>query len=266
MDNIATLSLHVKPLDSGEGNIRQVFSLGPMLQSVLMEHADSLYAEQLHASMLNPYSQYCFVNDKDEIVWRISTLTDEAMNRLIDPISKIEEFTLRNLGKTFVVTKRLCESFGMDHLLGILKEDAPSTFRIRFVSPVAFRSKGRYVIMPDVWFIFQNLLMRYSQMYAGDAEIDIDTLEYIVEHVSISSYNLHSHYFLRTMGKSDRIPAFLGSLTFHVAGPQSLRGLVAMLLTFGEAAGVGIKTSMGMGGMQLLDNQSTQKGGGKVGR
>ena len=68
MENIETLSLHIKSVDSNEGAIRRAFSLGPMLQSVLMEHIDNLYAEQLHASTLNPYSQYCYTNEKGEII------------------------------------------------------------------------------------------------------------------------------------------------------------------------------------------------------
>lgn len=71
------------------------------------------------------------------------------------------------------------------------------------------------------------------------------------------------------MGKADKIPAFVGSLTLHAAGPQSLRGLVAMLLSFGEASGIGVKTSMGMGGVQLLQNASKSnpaEQGGQIGR
>lgn len=150
-------------------------------------------------------------------------------------------------------------------MLGILKGEAGPSFRVRFATPTAFKSKGRYTIMPDVRLIFQNLLMHYNQAYAGDSEIDSETLEYLTERVSITSYNLRSRYFPRTMDRSDKIPAFAGTVTLRAHGPQSLQGLVAMLLTFGEAAGVGVKTSMGMGGMQLLKEASTRKGG-NVGR
>lgn len=265
MESITTLSLHIKSRGSGEDGKWQPFSLGPMLQSVLMEHVDDDYAAQLHASTFNPYSQYCFAGDSGEIIWRISALTNEAAERLIGPASKIETFTLRNLNETFDVVRKTTESFGVNQLLETLKGEAPPSFRVRFATPAAFKSKGRYVIMPDVRLIFQNLLMHYNQAYAGDAEIDADTLEYVVEHVSITSYNLRSRYFPRTMDKSDKIPAFMGTLTLRVAGPQSLRGLVAMLLAFGEAAGVGMKTSMGMGGMQLMRDQQSRKGG-TVGR
>ena len=261
MEHITTLSLHLESRNLSEGGLSQPFSLGPMLQSVLLEQVDGFYAQQLHASIQNPYSQYCYVSDDGDLVWLISVLTDEAAKYLIEPASKIETFTLKNIDGTFSVARRKIDSFGIDHLLSKLQGDSDSSFRLRFVTPTSFKSKGHYVIMPDVHLIFQNLLMRYNQVYAGDNEIDSETLEYITEHVRITSYNLRSKYYPRTMAKADKIPDFTGSLTIHVTGPQSLRGLVSMLLTFGEASGVGIKTSMGMGGMQLVKNMPVRKGG-----
>ena len=261
MEAITTLSLFVDSLNSARRAKRGAFSVGPMLQSVLMGCIDDSYATQLHASGFNPYSQYCFENDKGEVVWKISALTNEAADRLIVPASKIDSFTLNNLDETFVVARKQIESFGVNSLLAILKGETDSSFRVRFVTPTAFKCKGQYVIMPDIRLIFQNLLMRYNQVYAGDCEIDSETVDYIVQNVKITSYNLRSEYFPRTMAKADKIPAFVGTVTLHVAGPQSLKGLVSMLLTFGEASGIGIKTSMGMGGMQLIRESSTRKGG-----
>ena len=148
-----------------------------MLQSVLMEHTDAAYAEQLHASTFNPYSQYCFMQEDGNLVWRISALTDEAASRLLDSMSKIDSFTLRNLDKTISVVKKTRETVSVAFFLDLLKKDPSSSFRIRFATPTAFKSKGQYVIMPDVRLIFQNLLMRYNQAYAGDKEIDSETVD-----------------------------------------------------------------------------------------
>ena len=261
MEHVTTLSLHIDSQSLSEENKRRACSLGPMLQSVLLEQVDDFYAQQLHASTQNPYSQYCFLSEEGELVWRISALTDEAAERLITPASKIESFSLKKRGETFTIARKTIDSIGVDRLLAILQGDADASFRLRFATPTAFKSKGRYVIMPDVRLVFQNLLMRYNQVYAGDCEIDSETVDYIAENVRITSYNLRSKYFPRTMAKADKIPAFVGTVMLHVAGPQSLKGLVSMLLTFGEASGIGIKTSMGMGGMQLIRESSTRKGG-----
>ena len=65
----------------------------------------------------------------------------------------------------------------------------------------------------------------------------------------IVSYKLHSQYFPHVT-KDHKIPAFVGSVVLKCHGPQPMIGLVRMLLKFGEYAGIGIKTSMGMGGVR----------------
>lgn len=269
MDHITTLSLRLEPSGDFDTGKLDACSLGPMLQSVLLDNADPAYAEKVHAAGFNPYSQCCIKDAEGNIVWRISALNDEAAARLIEPARKIEGFRLRNLDASFSVAKQTYESESISVLLEKLKADCDPAFRVRFDTPTAFKSKNRYAIMPDVRLVFQNLLMRYNQVYAGDAEVDAETVSYIAEHTSITSYNLRSHYFPRTMGRQDKIPAFMGTVTLHVSGPQSLRGLVAMLLSFGEAAGLGIKTAMGMGGMRMLPagkKQKTTNQGGAIGR
>ncbi len=269
MEHITTLSLFLEPADGFDMAKQDPYALGPMLQSVLLSHADAEYAELLHATGFNPYSQYCFKDSNGNFIWRINALTDDAAYRLLEPARKIESFTLRNISATFAVSKQVSESESISCLLEKLHGDADARYRIHFATPTAFKSKNRYVFMPDVHLIFQNLLMRYNQVYAGDNEIDSETIDYIAAHTDITSYNLRSRYFPRTMGKQDKLPAFVGTITLHVAGPQSLRGLVSMLLAFGEAAGVGIKTSMGMGGMSLLpigQKTNTAKQGGSIGR
>ncbi|WP_321972614.1 CRISPR-associated endoribonuclease Cas6 [Paratractidigestivibacter sp.] len=268
MEHISTLSLHLEPPKDFDVRRLDACSLGPMLQSVLLDNADAAYAAHMHETGFNPYSQYCYKDVDGGIVWRVSTLNDEASLRLIVPARRIEGFRLRNLDTVFTVSKQVCETESLSCLLGKLEGGEDSSFRVQLVTPTAFKSKNRYVIMPDVRLIFQNLLMRYNQVYSGEGEADPETISYIAEHTSITSYNLRSHYFPRTMGARDKIPAFEGTMTIHISGPQSLRGLVSMLLSFGEVAGVGIKTAMGMGGMRLLptgQRRGTTKLGGSVG-
>ena len=105
--------------------------------------------------------------------------------------------------------------------------------------------------MPSVRLILQNLLMHYDALYGDSGEIDEETLQYMEQNVKILSYRLHSQYFSHVSG-TRKIPAFMGSLTLSCQGPQPIVGLVRMLLNFGEYAGIGIKTAMGMGGMKCV--------------
>lgn len=257
METITTLTLHIKPTENIDVPNASISTFGPMLQSVLLSHASNAYAKKLHESAFHPYSQHCYKDADGEIVWQINALSAEAHEQLINPIRKVEAFTLRNISTSFNVQEHACKTFDISSLLELLGGNTSPTFRMNFITPTAFKSKGNYVIVPSVRLLFQNLLMRYNQIYAQDSEIDAETVPYIASNTIITSYNLRSRYFSRTMSKTDKIPAFVGSLTLRVNGPKTLRGLVCMLLTFAQVSGVGIKTAMGMGGFQMLETPAT---------
>lgn len=252
MQHIATLALSLKPSEELCLSPNLLGALGPSLQGVLMEHVIPSYAAELHQLPFNPYSLYCLW-DKTEgvITWRINTLTDEAYEQLLKPLLGIDSVTVRSIGATLPVTATTKTTIELKSLTDMIHNSADTKASLFFLTPTAFKSAGAYVFMPTVRLIFQNLLMHYNQVYEGDKEIDQDSIDYMDAHTRITAYNLHSRYYSPMVGASAsrKIPGFMGTLSLSTDGPQALTGLVQMLLKFGEYAGVGIKTSMGMGGM-----------------
>lgn len=247
MEHLSRVFLHLRSVDGKSLAAAQAASLGPLFQGVLMESIDGSYAEQLHASAFNPYSQHVTLGDDGGVVWAISALNNEAAERILSPLSKMDTIFLRGIDESFAVEKRVEEGVPIGFLLNKIKDDCRSRHRVRFATPTAFKVRGEYVIMPTAKLLFQNLLMHYNQVYSGSGEVDEDTVVYIAENARISSYNLRSQYFSRVVN-GKKIPAFIGDITLSVSGSQPMQGLASMLLGFGEYAGVGIKTSMGMGG------------------
>lgn len=70
---------------------------------------------------------------------------------------------------------------------------------------------------------------------------------------------LQSHYTTKEFGfvivLFDMVLKLRGRLTFKVQGAQTLKAYVKMLLTFGEYSGLGMKTSLGMGGIKLEERK-----------
>jgi len=75
-----------------------------------------------------------------------------------------------------------------------------------------------------------------------------ETLEHIERYVMITRYHLRSVNFSL---EGVRIPAFVGTITMRVKGPQQLVNLIKMLAVFGQYSAVGIKTALGMGRIQI---------------
>ena len=68
------------------------------LQGVIMEHIDPDYASVLHRNQQNPYSQ-CLIHEKekDKCFWYIRTITREAYENMILPMSELKSFGLKNI-------------------------------------------------------------------------------------------------------------------------------------------------------------------------
>jgi CRISPR/Cas system endoribonuclease Cas6 (RAMP superfamily) len=96
--------------------------------------------------------------------------------------------------------------------------------------------------------------MHFNKVAEGIDEADQDTLDYIVQHTRITSYRLNSSYFAHINASNTKIPAFVGTIKLHVDNVGVLPGFVEMLLSFGEFSGIGIKTAMGMGGIDLINH------------
>lgn len=251
----------LRPSGSFEITSTKVSALGPYLQGVLLERVDSQYAGALHQLPFNPYSQHCSLEANGNIVWRVNALTDEAAQRLIEPLRSLGQVYVRAVDATFDVSSTTLESLDLKCLLDSIYEEGPSKVNLRFLTPTAFKSRGSYVIMPTPRLIFQNLLMHYSQAYEGNKEIDAETVDFIDQNVHVCAYKLQSRYFEHVAPQGKKIPAFVGSMTLSISGPASMAGLARMLLKFGTYAGIGIKTSMGMGGFACGPVQSKTNGG-----
>ena len=265
MEHVSSLTLTLKPAIEQQIRPYQAHSLGPYLQGVLMRSIDSQYAEMLHASSFNPYSQCCFLDSNGDLSWRINALTDAAAERLLSPVQKLESFRIHSADMEVSVSKQSLEVVPLKSITDCIGMEWGNRAEVQFLTPASFKSKGSYVILPSTRFLLQNLLMHYSMVYEGNGEADQETLEYIDRHVRIVSYRLNSCAFSNVAADGKKIPAFIGSLSFGMGGPLPMAGLVRTLLQFGEYSGVGIKTSMGMGGIRCSFKDKIDKAGEKRG-
>ena len=98
-------------------NKRLSYNISSLFQGVIMENISPSYAEILHGNGLKPYSHHVEF-EKDTIRWTINTLTKEAKEEIINPISNnIEEITLRQKNLQLKVIEKKLKSKTYDQLL-----------------------------------------------------------------------------------------------------------------------------------------------------
>jgi CRISPR-associated endoribonuclease Cas6 len=119
-----------------------------------------------------------------------------------------------------------------------------------FESPTAFRSQGRTIVFPLPRLVFGSLLSRWNQ-YAP-LPLDKELLEAMEMGIDVDRYTLQTQ--MQNFGRYQLQVGFVGQCTFGVRKGVAREVVWGMrlLAAFAFFAGVGYRTTMGMGQVRLL--------------
>lgn len=238
-------------------NQRLYQSAGSVLHGVLMELIDTRYAEELHQSRQRPFSQYiCFDKDSNSFLWRVAALNAQAEQELLAPLMKAPStFFLKQKNLTVEIKERVVnKALSYDELAEgfFMAEKLPHCIDFRFVTSATFKSGGKYLLYPEPFYIFQNLLNRWN-LFAGDLLLqEADLCNKLVDTVKIGGYNLSLHPYSVDGAVVD---AFRGSYRLLLTGNPMISRIICLLCAYAEFSGIGIKTALGMGGVTVEFSQ-----------
>lgn len=224
--------------------------LASLMQGVIMDRIDPAYARYLHESSIHPYSQYVEENESG-VLWHIHALTREAEEELLGPLqdSSFTGAELLHRQETLLVKdKKICSISYEDLIEGFYLGDCSKNISLQIRTPMAFKQNGKYCIFPTTRLIFQSLMMRFDACSPDSTIFTPELLEEFETLAEIADYRLRS---VRFSMEGVRIPSFAGNLRIHVRGPQQMANVAWMLARFGEYSGIGIKTGMGMGAVEI---------------
>lgn len=239
-------------LNTGELDYRKASSL----QGVLFERMLPEYAKMLHEQRRHPYSQY-LVGGASTTLWRVNTLDEEANRQILQPLlsETFTSFELKKAKQVVAIKSKHLRELDQGRLMEeFYNHKAERYFHVSVLTPAAFKQRGRYVIYPDLRLLYQSLMNKYSAVLEDMDMMDEDTLEALAQGSGITAYRLRS---VRFPMEGITIPSFVGTFTVKVSGTDTMARYVRMLFRFGEYAGIGIKTAMGMGAMRLLEREGS---------
>ena len=220
------------------------FHQASLLQGVIMEKINPVYAEFLHKKERHPYSQYIF-----DSKWIINTLDKEAFDEIAPHFNEGDEITLKHGGQKLKIMGVQIENVSIRELTeDFYTSEAKNKFAVEFLTPTAFKSQKQYVILPDIRLMAQSLMSKYAAVLENFDGADTDALNELTANTFITRHNLRSVVF---PAEGQNIPGFVGNISFCCKGTTTMARYWQMLLKFGEFSGVGIKTAMGMGGIKL---------------
>lgn len=224
------------------------------LQGVLFERISPEYAEFLHMQQRHPYSQ-CLLKEKEKTVWCVNALDEKAEEEMIEPLARedFDGFTIRKSDKTVKIVRKTMEEVKTQELVREFYSVVPERiFRIQMLTAASFHQKGKYIIYPDMRLFYQSLMNKYSAVSTDMEMLDEDILEMLAEKTEIVGYHLRTARFPL---EGINIPSFIGNFTVRISGADTIAAYARMLFEFGEYAGVGVKTAMGMGAFRLVKGE-----------
>lgn len=223
-------------------------SIASLLHGFLMREIDTEYAKTLHTQSYHPYHQYIQVQ-QNKILWTIHTMQEEAKEQIIDRLLRINAIHLEQREERFTICSKDWKTTSFDSLVRehYLKEQSPR-IHFSFLSPTSFKQDGRYVIYPSTRLIFQSLMRKWDAFSTEYEIFTPEVLQDFEQHTSIVGYQLRSTFFSL---EGIKIPSFIGKCTIQVYGPKQMSCIANLLAHFGTYSGIGIKTGMGMGGMNI---------------
>ena len=214
---------------------------------VLMEQIDSDYAAKLHGNTVHPYSQ--FVTEIDgKMIWTVNTLNEEAYDKILVPLMKLKTFQLKNDLAVSVQSMNMTKTTDEELMSRFYNEKADRSITVNFLMPTAFKQNGRYICYPDFSLLYGSLMRKYRAVMEMDSEIDQDTLEQLVAGSELTRYRLWTERFPM---EGINLTGYRGTMGIRLHGTDTMAAYVRMLMEFGEYSGIGIKTSLGMGAIQI---------------
>jgi CRISPR-associated endoribonuclease Cas6 len=128
---------------------------------------------------------------------------------------------------------------------------AKQSLTIHFVSPTAFSwGDRRFVLFPEPFLVWESLLHIWNRYAPESYRVERQGLrEFLLNNVRVTKCSLHTKtlYFPNYTQKG-----FVGSCSYSFKAPDDDAALLTTLAAFAYYAGVGYKTTMGMGQVRVI--------------
>lgn len=225
--------------------------MSSLFHGLLMERLNNFpqLQDQLHLSLLHPYSQH-LVHHDDAWHWIICFTDDELFQRMWEEgLSRQKNFCLKHNGIRIEIENTQITALSFSDLnSAAVNEESPYKFRLSFLTPTAFKSNGRYIYMPDLAFIYSSIMRKFDAVAGNVSIYDEETLDQLCRSTFIQDYRLRTTRFAL---EGVKIHAFIGNIVINAKSNRTMAAFLNMLMSFAEFSGVGIKTALGMGAVAV---------------
>ena len=221
---------------------------GYRLYAALLESAPPAFGTGVHQDGVTPVSQY-FISKGSTLHWSVTLLGQRCQEALGPALERQEVFALQRDNIRLKVLARSVRTVPDVETLLTWAAGCSGSHRLQFRTAAAFKSQGQYLNLPTARLIVQSLLKKWNGCFPDCPIEDVDGegMETLAAGLRCQRFQLSDRMFYL---KGNLIPGFVGTLSLENQLAGFRRQLADALLIFSGYAGVGIKTALGMGGVE----------------
>lgn len=232
----------------------QIYSdAGSVFHGALMNIVGKETASALHTMAIRPYSQ-CIYFDKarNKPIWRIGTLHDEAFEKIVAPLTKISAIYLKQKSADVALKNMtIKEQTSFENIADTVFAQPQPVHKgeLHFLTTTSCKHDNQYDILPSFARLWNSLLLRWNT-YAEHISLQQEGLAYTLEKACrMTQYQLRSQSYSL---EGTRVFGYGGTMQFTCIGNAMTSRLIGMLLYLAPFSGIGIKTALGMGGVETM--------------
>lgn len=198
-------------------------------------------------------NQYLVVNHDrpDSALLTVNILKQQVSDFMLPLLMNMKQYHITKHNCTLVLEELQVLEIDDDELTTpyFVSPQYRKRITLNLLVPTTFKTNGRYAIFPTPELIIRSAASKFNMLGLNTVADDEEAIRQLMESTMITGYRLYStHYYL----KDTRIQSFLGSLTLSIHGPEPMVRLFDMLMSVLRYTGLGIKTSLGMGGVDII--------------
>lgn len=220
---------------------------GYRLYAALLEAVGDPIASKVHQDSISPISQYISIQDGNPC-WTVNLLNEEWEEAAGDVLCKKKDFFLKKDSVLLDVRERRSRTI-LDVETLLAGKGVDGRHQLQFCTPTAFKSQGKYISLPTQRLILQSLIKQWNGCisHCPIEDTDGEGLEALAAGLRVAQFRLQDKTYNL---KGNHITGFVGTMVLENQLQGFHKELADALLYFAEFSGIGIKTTLGMGGIK----------------
>lgn len=199
---------------------------------------------------LRPYTQGIYFSKRQQqYVWRVTALQDIGYTAIMKPLLAVRQVSYKEhaiaLEEPKAVTSMTCQELA-DTIFQ--SDESLRGVDVTYLTPTVCKQETGYDILPRPRSIYNSLLTKWQLVGDGISLAQEGLDEELAQQCRLTKFHIDSRSF---QVQSHGISGCVGTMRFRFSGNDMVRRLQGLLWTFAPFSGIGNKTALGMGAVQV---------------